>query len=328
MYRHKKGKYFQYICAELKKNEETTMRVKNAAAAAPTIFNLFFLSRCCSCCCCSCCCCRPTFADITHTHHWPWRLSCWGFLWSPLPLPLSLPSLQQLLLPQILSTVHSATPSTRPAAHSMEAISAPMYPDPVHPGHCWLVCLHALSHLGISLAFCSFFERLFVRRPWRPMVAVVVRAGAVPIYIFIYFIFHSRTHAIKLVKNALPPLSRGKNEQEVNNVQAARMCTEYAFGVCVCVCVCVWNCDGVRNGGTGQTDGRPLRCILLGASMHPYRRGDSIFCSIWGVVGFIRFLCVQRGAEILRCTGTFDNNTNVNDNNNNSNRTNQSNNNK
>jgi len=187
------------------------MRVKNAATAAPTIFNLFFTPRWC---CCCCCCCRPAFADITHTHHWPQRLS-WGFLWSPLPSPLQL----QLQLP-LPSLLHH-TPNPSPFEHPPSTIdggnqctyvpwSWPSWASPISPtsptsatGHCWPVCLHALSHLGISLAFCSFFERSLARHS-RPMVAVVVRVGAVPLYIFIYFIFHSRTHAIKLVKNALP----------------------------------------------------------------------------------------------------------------------------
>lgn len=63
-----------------------------------------------------------------------------------------------------------------------------------------------------------------------------------------------------------------------------------------------WGWQGGLGGGwwVTQTDGQPMRCILLVASMHPYRGCGGIFCSIWGVVGFIRFLCVQQQQQRQR----------------------------
>lgn len=151
------------------------MRVENAAtaaaaAAAQTIFNLFFLSRRC----------RPTFADVTHTHHWPRRLS-WGFFMAT--AAAALPSHRSIALPQAIS------PSP-----SIVAISAPIYApwswtQDIAVQSLRPVCLHANPHLGISFAFCSFFER---SPSPRPMVASTCWSGTV---IYFYIFYFSFAHA-------------------------------------------------------------------------------------------------------------------------------------
>lgn len=109
----------------------------------------------------------------------------------------------------------------------------------------------------------------------------------------------------------------GKNEQEVNNVQRQQhRHQQQRQQLLSYACVRGKEFGGGKAGdGAGrvggiwggggqwgcQTDGQPMRCILLGASMHFYRGlGTVFFPSIWGVVGFVRFLCVQQQQQQQR----------------------------
>lgn len=166
------------------------MPVENAAAAAQTIFNLFFLSRSVVVIVAAAVLLlflllspniyrRHTYAPLA-----PARRLSWGFLWPPLPSPSLLALLALLACCCRFLLPAAATPCPLRWWQSVHLCTLIL-----GTGHCWPVCLHAFSHLGISLAFCSFFERSFS--------AATEANGGVDVferyrYIFLYILFFIR----------------------------------------------------------------------------------------------------------------------------------------
>lgn len=209
-----------------------------ATTAAQTIFNLFFRFA------------VAVVASMTHTHHWPRRLSGYVFYTStaaalatdahrpPSTRPSNLPS---LLHDQSLPPSHSLWRCCCCCCGNQCTYVCALIPARTIASARLLARVFAFGHLFYFLfIFSTMRQAACVQRsrvqegqetgrersrcaPARPMcVDVGVDAGAVgavPLYIFIYFIFHSRTHTIRPVKNGQ---SQRKNEEEVNNVQRPR----------------------------------------------------------------------------------------------------------